>query len=84
MEMLSFVKTGISLGTGLGASMITGYAIKSVLPTGLGKMDKILVGLGTFAVSGAVAVIASTHVENTMKEIEEIAKNVFKKSPKAV
>lgn len=72
------IGTIINAASQLGASTVTGYAIKAVTPRNLKTIEKVLVAVGSFAVAGVIGSKAGDHMEERYNEITEL----FKKAEK--
>ena len=76
--MFNVLKSLVSFAAGMGAGAVVGNAIKATTPADLSKIQKILVGVGTFAIGGAVAEAASNSVVRQMDEVAEVFNGVEK------
>lgn len=76
MNIFNVVKFGVSLGTGIGASIIVNCAINAVVPEQIGKIGKILVVAGSMAIGGIVGDAASKYTEDFMDKIGDAVKSV--------
>jgi hypothetical protein len=75
MKKLDIVKGVTGIIVGLGVGLIVGNAIKATTPDDIGKIGKILIGVGSFALGGILSGMAASHTEHM---IDDYAKNIEK------
>jgi len=70
--LLPLLKVGFGLAAGTGASKIVQLAISNVVTSE--ESAKLIIKLGTFALSGAAAGIAYKHTTDTVETVEKMWK----------
>lgn len=68
------IGTIINAVSHVGASTITGYAIKAITPSNLKTIEKVLVTVGSLAITHVISYKAGTHMEEQYNEIVELFK----------
>lgn len=70
-----FVVEGIKVvsGTiaGIGAKKVIKFAVEKVVPETLGKSEKVLVAVGTFALAGTIGTAVANSIGGTIDEAVE-------------
>lgn len=78
MKALEIVKKGIALTVGLGVMNIVNNIVKSTTPIGTSGLTKLVISIGSLAISGCVTAHVVGHTE---KEVEKQI-DVFKEELK--
>jgi hypothetical protein len=69
MNILPLVKSVAGLATSLGAGAVVGNAIKASTPAGLKTSQKILVGIGSVALSSVAGEVTAKYIENQIQNV---------------
>lgn len=71
MNILPVVKSLAGFASSLGAGTVVGNAIKATTPDELSKLGKVLVSVGSVALSGAAGSIASKWIEDEIQKFAD-------------
>lgn len=77
MNIIEPIKMASGLIVSIGIGTVIGNAIKATTPEGIGTINKVLVGIGTLAVSGYLSMKASDKTESVIQETSDSAMKLF-------
>lgn len=71
MNKLNIVKSVTGLIASAGAGTVVSNAIKATTPAELTKLNKVMIGVGSFAITGIVGAAASGYVEAMIDDMTD-------------
>lgn len=69
MNKITIVKSVTGLIASAGAGAVVSNAIKATTPADVTKFNKVMIGVGSFAITGLVGAAAAKHVEGMIDEV---------------
>lgn len=63
------IKGILGASVSLGAGMVVGYAVKAITPVGIGKLQQVMLQLGSFGIGGVVGEKASSFTSGQVDNI---------------
>ena len=71
MNKITIVKSVTGLIASAGAGAVVSNAIKATTPGDINKFNKVMIGVGSFAITGLVGAAAAKHVEGMIDEVTD-------------
>ena len=74
--LYGLTKAVVGTVAGMGASYVSGMAIKAVTPSNLSKGAKVLVGVGTVVIGGVIGIKGQEYAEEQIENLKDLVNNV--------
>ena len=84
MNWLKLGKVMITFVTSAGVGAVVGNAVKSVTPSSLNTLNKVLVGIGGLVITGMIVDQSTKYVEQQIDELLSLGSNKEDEDPKII